>query len=143
MNFQAAFNYMKQAGEAISLPEWGGYWMWDDELDTIVIHLRNGEVMDFRDTPDLTFTLGQLARDDWFVVSDTSVTEHDFNAAECEDEEPVFEGNEEELADFLQELFECFTESCDCSECQADDEEDEDDFDDDAGAAVVLRIVVI
>lgn len=75
MRFQAAFGLMK-TGKAISLPEWGGYWCWDDDAKTIRMHLRTGEVMDMRDSPDMDFTISHTFRDDWLVLEDTSVTEH-------------------------------------------------------------------
>lgn len=75
MDFQQAFADMK-AGLPVALPEWGGYWRWDAETKTIRMHLRTGEVMDMRDSPDMEFTLGHTFRHDWLVVSDVSTTEH-------------------------------------------------------------------
>ena len=39
MNFKEAFKLMKQ-GAKVKLPGWNGYWCWDDEKHTIMIHCR-------------------------------------------------------------------------------------------------------
>lgn len=79
MNFQEAYGYLKN-GRDIAMPEWGGFWRWDALGKTIQIHLRTGEVMDFRESPDLDFTLGFTLRDDWVLV-DAASTEHAANAS--------------------------------------------------------------
>lgn len=75
MHFQAAFAYMKR-GHAISLPEWGGYWSWDAMTKTIWMHTRKGECIDIRQSEDMDYTLSFTFRDDWELVTDTSITEH-------------------------------------------------------------------
>ncbi|MFO7964197.1 MAG: hypothetical protein R6U50_09780 [Desulfobacterales bacterium] len=62
MKFEAAFNYMVHRGYAATLPEWGGFWVWDEDEQTILMHLRNGEVMDLRDSPDVGYTFSFLFR---------------------------------------------------------------------------------
>ena len=64
MHFQAAYSHLKR-GHAICLPEWGGYWTWDDEAKTIQMHTRKGEVIDMRDSKDMDYTLSFTFRDDW------------------------------------------------------------------------------
>lgn len=86
MKFQAAYAYMKR-GHAITLPEWGGFWSWDPEFETIIMHLRNGDVVDLLDTDDLDYTLSFMFRDDWEVLRDVAETEHVFNALEDSIEE--------------------------------------------------------
>ncbi|WP_288076577.1 hypothetical protein [Pseudomonas sp.] len=75
MDFKHAFERMK-SGVAIALPEWGGYWRWDATAKSVAMHLRTGEIMDMRTSPDMEFTLGHTFRDDWLEVADTSGTEH-------------------------------------------------------------------
>lgn len=65
MKFQAAYSYIKR-GHDIKLPEWGGFWRWEN--DTIMIHTRHGEVLDIRETKDVDYTIGFLFRDDWELV---------------------------------------------------------------------------
>lgn len=75
MKFQAAYAYLKR-GHCIALPEWGGYWKWDDEHQTVQMHTRKGDVLDIRASEDMAYTLEFTFRDDWELVSDTTGTEH-------------------------------------------------------------------
>lgn len=75
MHFQAAYSYLKR-GHAIALPEWGGYWRWNDEAKTIDMHTRKGEVIDMRDSEDMDYTIGFMFRDDWELLADPRGTEH-------------------------------------------------------------------
>lgn len=65
MKFQAAYSYLKQ-GHNIKLPEWGGFWRWDN--DTIMIYTRGGDVLDIRETKSVDYTIGFMFRDDWEIV---------------------------------------------------------------------------
>lgn len=65
MKFQAAYSYLKR-GHKITLPEWGGYWVWEN--DTIMIYTRHGEVLDIRSTDDTDYTISFTFRDDWELV---------------------------------------------------------------------------
>ena len=41
MKFSEAFKLMKQ-GAKVKLPSWGGFWFWDPEKKTIIMHkLKN------------------------------------------------------------------------------------------------------
>ena len=64
MNFQAAFSYLKR-GHDITLPEWGGFWRWDTENKTIIMHTRKGELIDIRESLDMDYTIGFMFRGDW------------------------------------------------------------------------------
>ena len=75
MRFQAAYSYMKN-GHALALPEWGGYWEWDSNAQTILIRTRKGESLDIRETDNLDYTMSFIFRDDWYIVGDVSSTEH-------------------------------------------------------------------
>ena len=62
MNFKEAFKAMKN-GAKVKLPGWNGYWCWDDEKCTIMIHCRpkdsdegQGEVLDIRETQRVEYT---------------------------------------------------------------------------------------
>jgi len=75
MKVQAAFSYLKR-GHAITLPEWGGYWTWDNVARTVLMHTRKGEVLDLRQSPDMDYTFSFIFRDDWELVEDRGATEH-------------------------------------------------------------------
>lgn len=51
---------------------WGGYWEIVNENgeDKVYIHCRTGEVFEVRETKDILFTLGNVCKDDWMVVTD-------------------------------------------------------------------------
>lgn len=67
MSFQAAYSYLKR-GHKVKLPEWGGYWYWDEDKKTIIIHTRSGNELDIRDTNDVDYTIGFMFRNDWQFV---------------------------------------------------------------------------
>lgn len=64
MSFNVAYIYLKR-GHKIKLPEWGGYWYWDSEKKTIIIHTRKGEELDIRQTEDVDYTMSFICRNDW------------------------------------------------------------------------------
>jgi hypothetical protein len=65
MHFQAAYSYMKR-GHNIKLPEWGGFWRWEN--DTIMIYTRTGEVLDIRETKAVDYTIEFMFRTDWELI---------------------------------------------------------------------------
>ena len=73
MNFKEALKLMKQ-GTPMKLPSWGGYWCWDDEKQTIMMHCRArdadkpGEVFDIRETQRVEYTLSNILSDDWVMA---------------------------------------------------------------------------
>jgi hypothetical protein len=66
MHFQAAYAYLKR-GHNIKLPEWGGFWRWEN--DTIMIYTRGGKVLDIRETKDVDYTIQFMFRTDWELVN--------------------------------------------------------------------------
>lgn len=66
MNFKDAFKAMKE-GKKVKLPSWAGYWAWED--GTIMMHCKDGAVIDLRDTKRPEYTFGNMASDD-FVIAD-------------------------------------------------------------------------
>lgn len=75
MKFEAAFAYLKR-GHDIALPEWGGFWRWNDEKKTVMMHTRKGDVLDMRGSNNMDYTIGFMFRDDWQLVKDEFSTEH-------------------------------------------------------------------
>lgn len=68
MEFKEAFNLMKN-GAKIKMPEWAGYWAWEE--NTIMLHCKDGVILDIRETEDPLYTFSFIVRDDWEVTSDS------------------------------------------------------------------------
>lgn len=76
MYFKEAFEHMKH-GEKVKLPSWGGYWCWDPEKETIMMHCRTqdadkdqGPVLDIRETQRVEYTLRNILSDDWQIADE-------------------------------------------------------------------------
>ena len=73
MNFVEALKAMKN-GAKVKLPSWGGYWCWDAEKETVMIHCRpqdsdhQGEILDIRETHRVEYTLSNVASDEWMII---------------------------------------------------------------------------
>ena len=69
MKFSEAFEKMK-SGAKVKLPSWGGYWCWDAEKETIMMHCRPqdadkpGDVLDIREMQRVEYTLKNILSDD-------------------------------------------------------------------------------
>ena len=55
-------------GMKVKLPSWAGYWYWSKEKQTIIIHTKNGEEMDIRETQVVDYTFSNVACDDWVLA---------------------------------------------------------------------------
>ena len=73
MKFDQALQLMKK-GDKMKLPSWGGYWRWDNEKKTVMMHMRDGEVMDIRDTQRVEYTLKNVASDEWIPAYEGNCT---------------------------------------------------------------------
>ena len=78
MTFKEAFEAMKH-GAKVKLPGWNGYWCWDDEKQTIMIHCRpkdsdkgQGDVLDIRETQRVEYTFMHTQRDDWMIADENN-----------------------------------------------------------------------
>ena len=69
MKFSEAFKLMK-LGAKIKLPSWGGYWRWDEDKETVMMHAKDGKVLDIRETDRVEYTLGNVASDEWVVADE-------------------------------------------------------------------------
>lgn len=74
MNFKEAFRLMKQ-GAKIKLPSWGGYWYWDGSKQTIIIHTKDGEELDIRETQRVQYTLENILSDEWQVANEKNCSQ--------------------------------------------------------------------
>lgn len=79
MNFSEVFKLMKQ-GHKAKLPSWGGYWTWDEEKQTILMHCRpensdNGKPnLDIRETQRVEYTLSNIMSDEWILADETNTS---------------------------------------------------------------------
>lgn len=64
MKFDQALQLMKK-GDKMKLPSWGGYWYWDKEKETVMIHTKDGAVLDIRETQRVEYTLLNVLSDEW------------------------------------------------------------------------------
>lgn len=77
MKFEQALQAMKE-GKRVKLPSWGGYWTWDEEKKTILMHCRPGNsdtgnpVMDIRETQRVEYTLGNVLSDEWQIADEVN-----------------------------------------------------------------------
>lgn len=67
MKFIEAFKLMKE-GHMVKLPSWGGYWVYSKETDSIWMHCKDGNVLEIRQTEDLSYTLGNICSDEWIIA---------------------------------------------------------------------------
>ena len=78
MDFKQAFELMKQ-GEKVKLPSWGGYWCWDPERESIMMHCRTQHtdkgqepVLDIRETQRVEYTLRNIISDEWMIADEAN-----------------------------------------------------------------------
>lgn len=74
MMFSDAYMLMKQ-GVKVKLPNWGGYWYWDAEKKTIMIHTKDGEELDIRQTDRPEYTFDNIASDEWQIADEENCPE--------------------------------------------------------------------
>lgn len=67
MKFAEALKEMKK-GIPAKLPCWGGYWRWDEEKETIVMHTKDGQELDIRETQRVEYTLENILSDEWIIA---------------------------------------------------------------------------
>ncbi len=64
MKFAEALEVLKSGG-AVRLSHWTGYWKMEDE--TIMMHCRDGSILDIRETEDVFYTLQNIASEEWEI----------------------------------------------------------------------------
>ena len=69
MKFKQAFEAMKY-GAKVKLPSWAGYWRWDEKKQTIMMHCKDGKILDIRETDRVEYTLVNLLSDEWQFADD-------------------------------------------------------------------------
>lgn len=73
MKFKQAYEAMK-AGAKVKLPSWGGFWFWDEKKRTIIMHTKENEEMDLRDTDMVDYTFTNICSDEWIIADETNTT---------------------------------------------------------------------
>ena len=71
MKFEEALKAMK-SGSKVKLPSWGGYWFWNPEGETIIIHTKDGHEMDIRETQVVEYTLQNILSDEWLLADEVN-----------------------------------------------------------------------
>lgn len=66
MNFCEALKLMKQ-GEMVKLPSWAGYWKWEN--DTIMMHCKDGRILDIREMENTDYTMQNILSDEWVMAT--------------------------------------------------------------------------
>lgn len=74
MRFEEALKIMKDGGK-VKLPSWGGFWKWDPEKESIIMHTKDGEEMDIRKTQVVEYTLENVLSDEWVVADENNCPE--------------------------------------------------------------------
>lgn len=71
MKFEEALKAMK-AGSKAKLPSWGGYWYWSPEKETIIMHTKDGQELDIRETQSVVYTLQNILSDEWIIADEVN-----------------------------------------------------------------------
>ena len=66
MTWAEAWNFLYLSGKKIRRKSWEGYWVW--ERNTIMMHCKDGRILDIRKTDNPAFTFNNVAADDWEIV---------------------------------------------------------------------------
>lgn len=74
MEFKKALKLMKQ-GMKMKLPSWGGYWFYDNEKETIIMHTKEGEELDIRETERVEYTTLNICSNDWMIADKNNCPE--------------------------------------------------------------------
>lgn len=71
MEFGEALDKMK-AGAKVKLPSWGGYWYWDPDKETVIMHTKEGKELDIRETDRVPYTLENILSDEWQLADENN-----------------------------------------------------------------------
>ena len=74
MIWNEAFKAMKK-GAKVKLPSWGGYWFWDRDQQTIMMHTKDGKDIDVRSTECPDYTFGNIGSDEWIIADEKNCPE--------------------------------------------------------------------
>ncbi|MFR4153929.1 MAG: DUF2829 domain-containing protein [Coprococcus sp.] len=74
MKFKEAFRLMEQ-GVKVKLPSWSGYWYWDADKESIIMHTKDGEELDIRETQRVEYTLANILSGTWQIADEKNCPE--------------------------------------------------------------------
>lgn len=74
MEFKKALELMKQ-GMKMKLPSWGGYWFYDNEKETIIMHTKDSKELDIRETDRVEYTALNICSNDWMIADESNCPE--------------------------------------------------------------------
>ena len=74
MKFKEAFRLMEQ-GVKVKLPSWSGYWYWDADKESIIMHTKDGEELDIRETQRVEHTLANILSGTWQIADEKNCPE--------------------------------------------------------------------
>ena len=72
MNFTQAWSLMKQ-GKKVKREHWGGYWSLEN--GEIIIHSKNGEITNIRNTRNVVGTFNNIAASDWILFKTVFISQ--------------------------------------------------------------------
>jgi hypothetical protein len=67
----AVFALMR--GHKVKRHHWTGYWHFDKDKETVIMHMHDGREQDIRETKDILYTLSNCAADDWDILTTYAV----------------------------------------------------------------------
>lgn len=69
--FKGDFNIhaLIHSGVKLKLKSWEGYWAYDKEKETIMMHCKDGAIVDIRETNDIEFTISNILASDWEIAT--------------------------------------------------------------------------
>jgi len=67
MNFTSAIFAMER-GHKVRRHHWSGYWALEN--GELIIHCRDGRVLNLRESEDMVYTLRNMSCDDWEIVKE-------------------------------------------------------------------------
>lgn len=74
MEFKKALELMKQ-GMKMKLPSWSGYWFYDNEKETIIMHTKEGKELDIRETERVEYTALNICSNEWMIADKNNCPE--------------------------------------------------------------------
>lgn len=74
MKFKEAFRLMER-GVKVKLPSWSGYWYWDADKESIIMHTKDGEELDIRETQRVEYTLANILSGTWQIADEKNCPE--------------------------------------------------------------------
>ena len=61
-----------KSGNKTKLLSWGGYWYWNPEKETIIMHTKDGQELDIRETQRVEYTLQNILSDEWIIADEAN-----------------------------------------------------------------------